>query len=390
MIESENRDASPCLPAGKYANISTVRETKYSELIGLLKNEILSGRYGTGKPFPSVRALARRHGVSAATAQRTLDELFHQGLISRKQGCGTFVTGVGLTRKIGLIVPDVSQTEYFIRISRELIRLADRESCSLLFGEVAGRTAKARAKSAERLIDDFIRQRVSGVIFQPIEYYEEGEAFNRRMLERLDKASIPVVLCDNGLSSLGMRYDVVGNNNVEAGDMMYRHLVAAGARRICFFMRPFAPRTHYDRLRGALVAMLPEWSGSIRKDAVLVAEPDDVAAIRRRVRSGRVDAFMCGDDETAAKLMQTLRKLGCAVPSDIQVTGFNDLHVASLLSPPLTTARVSCEQIAAAAFSRILARITRPDLPPMEIFLPVRLVERESTLRTRRKGKSKI
>ena len=353
--------------------------TKYSTLFDTLKNEILSGKYRSDFPFPSVRALINRFKLSDRTVRHALDELYAQGLISRKQGRGTFVSGNVASRTIGLIMPDVTQSEYFVRIFRELIRVAESRQYKLLFGEIQGTTAKDRAACAERLVNDFIVQRVSGVIFQPIEYYADGDDFNRRMLSRLTNARIPVVLCDNGVAVNDNRHDIVGTDNIRAGMELYRHLVDRGARRICFFMRPHAPQTHEGRIRGMILAKLSGWQGSVCGDERLVCEPDDIAAIRRRVKSGRVDAFLCGDDETAAKLMQTLDRIGCAVPGKVLVAGFNDLRIASLLSPPLTTMRISCEQIAEAAFMRLLARINSPKLPPTAILLPAELVPRAST-----------
>ena len=69
---------------------------KYRKLVETLKGDISSGKYGNGNPFPSVRALIKRYGLSNTTVLHALDDLVRQGLISRKQGCGTFVTGVNL------------------------------------------------------------------------------------------------------------------------------------------------------------------------------------------------------------------------------------------------------------------------------------------------------
>ena len=361
--------------------------TKYGTLFDTLKSEILSGKYRSDFPFPSVRALINRFKLSDRTVRHALDELVGQGLISRKQGRGTFVTGSAVSRRIGLIMPDSSQTEYFMRIVRELIRLADQKQYTLLFGEISGRSTNERARKTESVVRDFIQQRVAGVIYQPIEYYKGGESFNCRILMQLKRALVPVVLCDNDIEGGNGLCDVVGNDNVEAGARMYRYLTSKGARKPCYFMRPFAPQTHFDRLRGLLLARLPKFHGKIGNDAFLVCEPDDVNAIRRRIRTKGVDAFMCSDDETAAKLMQTLNAIGYSVPGDILVTGFNDLQIANLLSPALTTLRVSCEDIARAAFTRLVHRISDPKLPPTRIYLPVELIERESTVRMRKKAK---
>lgn len=369
---------------------------KCARIFETLKSEILGGRYSLQAPFPSVARMARRFNVSSMTAVKVLDKLKEGGFLRTRQGSGTFLTRHAALRKIGLIMPDVAQTEYFLRISRELMRVAERAQYELLFGEVCGASAQARAARAEALARDFVRQGVAGVIFQPIEYYDGGDDFNRRMLDRLEASRIPVVLCDNAPDPDACRHDVVGNDNIAAGARMYRHLAASGATRVCFFMRPYSAQTHVARAQGATLARLPGMTGTVCREALLVAEPDDARAVARRVAVGKVDAFMCGDDETAVALMQTLRRLGLSVPDDVLVAGFNDLNVARLLSPPLTTMRVNCEQIAGAAFARLVARIADPGLPPTAIHLPVELVVRESTARrppegrtTEKRGKGK-
>ena len=113
-----------------------MNDSKYKSLIETLKSNILSGKYGVGKPFPSVRALIKRFGLSNTTVLHALDELVHQGLISRKQGRGTFVTNQGTTRKIGLIVPGVACTDFFQPIVSEINQLARKEDYTLLFAEV--------------------------------------------------------------------------------------------------------------------------------------------------------------------------------------------------------------------------------------------------------------
>ena len=98
--------------------------SKYKQLVETLKGNILSGKYGNSNPFPSVRSLIRRHGLSNTTVLRALDELVKQGLIFRKQGAGTFVAGRAAARKIGLIVPGIAVTDFFKPIMSEINRLA--------------------------------------------------------------------------------------------------------------------------------------------------------------------------------------------------------------------------------------------------------------------------
>ena len=365
--------------------------TKYGKLVETLRSGILSGKYGLGLPFPSVRALIRRHGLSDSTVQRALDVLSAQGLITRQQGRGTFVTvgrATGAARvnggKIGIIVPDHARSEFFPVIAREISRLAQKEGCTLLFGEVSAETEEGRIEQMGNLAADFVRQGVAGVIFQPIDYVKDGEKANRKVLAKFDAASVPVVLCDYDCVDAPERsvYDVVGINNVEAGALVVRHLAAQGARRVCFHLKPYAPQSHKNFVRGAIA----EWralSGATAHSRVLECPPDDVAAVQAYCRRNRPDAFVCGNDSCAAKLKKALASIGLCVPRDLFLTGVNDVQIAQLLTPTLTTIHIPCEQVAQAAFERLLVRIANPTLPPVEINLPVSLVVRGSTKPTK-------
>ena len=70
------------------------------------------------------------------------------------------------------------------------------------------------------------------------------------------------------------------------------------------------------------------------------------------------------------------------------LTGFADLQIASLMTPQLTTVRQNREQMAEAAFRRLMERIANPSLPPCDIFLPAPLIVRGSTEKKTEKNKN--
>ncbi len=97
-------------------------------------------------------------------------------------------------------------------------------------------------------------------------------------------------------------------------------------------------------------------------------------------RTPRPDAVVCENDVIAAGLVKTLQGLGIRVPGDVQVTGFDDVQVASLSTPGITTVRQPCAAIAQAAFDRLVRRMTvRAGLTPTHLVLPWELVVRGST-----------
>ncbi|RYD33605.1 MAG: GntR family transcriptional regulator [Verrucomicrobiaceae bacterium] len=67
----------------------------YDQIIAGLKREISEGRLAPGSALPSFRQLAADLMVSLITVKRAYQELENEGLIYRRQGLGTFVSGDG-------------------------------------------------------------------------------------------------------------------------------------------------------------------------------------------------------------------------------------------------------------------------------------------------------
>lgn len=64
----------------------------YYQLKEIIIESINKGEYGVGDIIPSENQLCKMYNVSRSTSQKALDELVHEGILTRKQGVGTFVT----------------------------------------------------------------------------------------------------------------------------------------------------------------------------------------------------------------------------------------------------------------------------------------------------------
>lgn len=356
--------------------------SKYKQLVETLKGNILSGKYGNTNPFPSVRSLIRRHGLSNTTVLRALDELVKQGLIFRKQGAGTFVAGRATARKIGLIVPGIAVTDFFKPIMSEINRLAHEADYELHFGEVWSGVREERTAQAMELAERFVAENFAGVIYEPLTG-PAGDAVNPVILEMFDRNKIPVVLLDCDIVPFPdrSRWDVVGVNDIEAGARIARHLLSVGARSIHFLMGKIGPITFLNRLAGAELVLKSANAKMAVGGNVLYAEPSDIKALKRYLKRQkfRPDAFVCSNDAIAAVFKKTLEAAGLRVPQDVLLTGFADLPIASLMTPTLTTVHQNRELLARTAFRRLMDRISEPDIPPCDIFIPSHIVVREST-----------
>ena len=80
-----------------------------------LKNEILSGKYSSRRPIPSLAASCARFGISRLTAVKVFDRLKEEGLVSSRVGSGTFVTKSARSRLIGLVIPGIAYASEFFQ-----------------------------------------------------------------------------------------------------------------------------------------------------------------------------------------------------------------------------------------------------------------------------------
>ena len=356
---------------------ATMVGTKYHSLLATLKQDILGGKYGEGSLFPSERALRIRFGFSRNTIQHALRELTQQGFLESRRGAGTFVTRQGALRKMGLMVPGTVYSEFFQPIVGEISRRAQESGYTLLFGNITSASPKRRAVQAKAFAKRLVDERVAGVIFQPLEFLEEAPRLNTAIASVFRRAGIPLVLIDYDIVPPPGRsdYDLIGVNNHDAGFRLATHLLSLGARSIHFMMSPNCAWSVHARRSGVMTALAGAGLPGLR---TLVAEPDDLAALRKHLRRGRPDAFVCANDSTALRFRQTLARAGLSVPDDLFLAGFDDIQLASRMTPPLTTIHQPCTEIGAAAFEALIDRISDPAAPAREIYLPAPLVIRES------------
>ena len=117
----------------------------------------------------------------------------------------------------------------------------------------------------------------------------------------------------------------------------------------------------------------PEWQGYYFASG-------GAQVINRLLEAGRElpRAIVCANDQTALGVMSALRKHGIAVPSQVAVTGFDDIPLARHLRTSLTTVRQPIKQLGTTAFDVLYSMLNREHLPARDIVLPTELIRRES------------
>lgn len=360
-----------------------MKETsKYRKIFEELQKGVRDGHYPNGVPLPSEESLIRKFNVSRTTAVKAMDELVKRGLVYRRRGAGTFATPTARREsgRLGLIMPSLSFGEIFPSICQSLTRCAQEDGYTFLLGDISAATPKERACQACAVARSFVEQRVAGVVLQPLAFLRKPEQVTQEILAMFDSADIPVVLIDRDIdiAAKDIRHDFVGIDNIAAGRVLGAHVLAAGAKRIHFLMRPNCATVIRDRLIG-VQSSLAEKSLSVK---VIDADPSNASALRPWFRKrSHPDAVICESDQVAALLNNTLLRFGLSVPKDVMLAGFDDVHYATTMVPPLTTVHQPCADIAKIAYRTLRERMGNADLPQRRILLPAPLVVRESTQR---------
>lgn len=360
---------------------------KHRDISRQLRADIAAGRYAAGARLPSESQLVKQFRVSRPTVGRALLDLQNEGLIERRAGSGTYVKGgaaaqaASSTRHLGMLIPGLDTTEIFQLICGELASLARVHEYSLLWGgsKHPRQDTAASLDRAEKLCQQFIERKVSGVFFAPYEFMPEQEQASRRLAFSLHQVGIPVVLLDRDLVLFPNRsdFDLVGLDNIAGGYQLAEHLIKLGCRRLRFVARPRSAPTVDARIAGVREALVrhrldsdPGWLN--------IGDPADAKFVRKLTAGKQAEAFICANDDTAAILMRSLESIGIKVPRDVRVVSFDDAKYATLVSSPLTTIHQPCRDIAVIAFRAMLERIAEPTLPARSFALTPRLVVRES------------
>ena len=90
--------------------------------------------------------------------------------------------------------------------------------------------------------------------------------------------------------------------------------------------------------------------------------------------------------QTVEAAIYRLRDAGLSVPEDVSVVGFDDIHIAGYLNPPLTTIAQPMAELGRVAAELLLQRMQDRTLPPRRVMLRNRLMIRRTTANAPKRG----
>ncbi len=270
------------------------------------------------------------------------------------------------TKTIGLIVPDNSNP-YFAELARAVEDAGFAEGYSVILCNSDMSESKEAA-----YIELLIAKCVDGVILI-------SAAHRRERFHEFIRAGIPLVTVARELSDLPV--DQVVTDNEQGGYLVGKHLTALGHCQVGCIAGPRDETPSADRVVGLRRALqessldLPS-ERIIRGDFTYEGGHQAMAELLRR--SPSLTAVFAANDRMAIGAMNYLWQIGLRVPEDMSIVGFDDIPIAAMTCPPLTTVAMPKSDFARISVSLLIERINKGRTEPIRIVLPTHLVVRRS------------
>ncbi|WP_391117840.1 LacI family DNA-binding transcriptional regulator [Psychrobacillus sp. L3] len=233
-------------------------------------------------------------------------------------------------------------------------------------------------KQKEKTYTQLCRERrVDGVIIQGI---RKDDPYLKEVVE----SDIPCVLIDIPLTSPTVGY--VTTDNIFGAKKAVQHLIQMGHKKIGFinghdfaFVSQQRLTGYEEALKEANIAINTEWIGN----GEFSEEVAEKVALKLLEAHPEITAIFCASDLMALGVIQAARKLGIDVPNELSIIGFDDIMLASYVTPSLTSIAQNTFLMGYEA-AKLLLSIFENEAESHVVSLGTELMIRETTSPSRR------
>jgi len=278
------------------------------------------------------------------------------------------------TRMLGVIVNTVNTAVFSARLSAIEVE-AQARGYRMVIGQI-----HQDLKDVEGYLDDFADRGIEGVLclFDVVQEIRAG-------LQPIFKGRNGIVV---HAAPILKEHSTVRVDTEIAIEMLVDHLVERGRKRIGLVLGSHSDQLTALRIRAWKAAMqkhkLPT-SGHLvwnKHEGTLPPQRDEVdQIIQQVVFDENADAIIASNDAWAARMLQGLRRRGLVCPKDVAVTGYDNIDIAEICDPALTTIDQCHADYAIAALDLMEESLRRPGRkqPAEQRLIQPRLIIREST-----------
>lgn len=315
---------------------------KYQLLAEQLREELRRNSGHAGYKLPTEQELSRQYQLSRQTVRHTLRLLEEEGLIQRRQGSGSYATGLlpGAAPRQIAVVTSFLDDYIFPAILHDASDVFSRQGYSTAV------YATENCVSAEReILLRLLEEPVSGLLAEGAKTALPTP--NADLYQRLRQAGTPIVFLHGAYAGLD-RLPCVADNNYGGGCQLARYLMDKGHREIAGIFKSDDVQGLL-RYHGVLSAIrdagLPirdrRFAWYDTEDRRCLLEEKDLRLLTRFVetRLNGATAVVCYNDEIAYHMIQALLSAGRRVPEDVAVVSFDNSYLSQIGPIPITSLR---------------------------------------------------
>ncbi|WP_050927678.1 LacI family DNA-binding transcriptional regulator [Aestuariivita boseongensis] len=331
-----------------------------------------------GSSVPTLEDVAARSGVSTATVSRCLNTPSQVSATTRERvmravsdlgyapNFGARALAAKRTNTFGAIIPTM-ENAIFARGLQAFQDELGENGVTLLVA-----SSSYSPQQEEEQIRSLVARGADALLLIGQDRTPKTYAF-------LDKRKIPYVVAwvfdrTNTRPSIGF-------DNRQAMKALADEVLEMGHRHLGVIT---AEREGNDRARGRFEGICDAARDhGINPDSLAVEETtyaiDNGAQAFARLMActPRPTAVLCGNDVFAAGALMMARKMGLRVPEDVSITGFDDIELAEIVTPALTTVHVPHREMGRRAAQKLLS-LRAGDDPGPSIELATTIQWRES------------
>lgn len=228
------------------------------------------------------------------------------------------------------------------------------------------------SEKSDTMMANILGRRIDGAVIL-------NQYIGERETALITETQTPVIFIDRELA--GERIASVVFDSYHEGELVAEYLVQLGHRTFAYMDGPDDNYDNIQRLKG-----FQDWLRSkgiiLKEDYIIGGKFDKETAyqsMKQFVDSGRPlpDAVFAANDVSAIGTIEALGDAGIGVPEQVSVVGCDDIEIAHLVTPSITTVRTSFEKQGTLAADHLIALIRGEEKGSIDV-LQGRIVPRES------------
>ena len=271
------------------------------------------------------------------------------------------------THTLGVVLPEL-HGEFFSELLRGIDQVARERNLHLLVSSYHSHVSEQAAALRT------MRGRVDGLVVMT-SFVGESDHLGENL------AALPAVLVNS--RPMGGEATVLAMDNYGGARSMMDHLFDSGYRHIAFLDGPADHFDAHERRRGYLDALAQHRPGAA--PWILEGDFSEASGHARGMallQGGNLpDAVFAANDMSALGCLLALQHAGIDIPGQVALAGFDDIPMARLVRPGLTTVRAHIDTLGEQAARLLLAMIEGEEPVEQDVRVATDLVIRDSTRR---------